>query len=226
MAAEAAETATSAPRLEVVPDGPADEATAVPGASWWPRLLSGAVAIVLIVLAINLPVWQANLSAPQYPDGLTLKAWGNGKVIGDIAEINELNHYVGMKAFSTADVPETKLWLPAMILAIVGAILAAFIRRPRWLHGFLLAAMWLVPIGALADVQLRLWQYGHSVQPDAAIRIDPFTPLVIGPTKVLNFTTWSYPGLGTGLLFLAAAVLTFGPGLLERLRPTGDRDGR
>ncbi len=225
MAAEAAEASASLPRLEVVADE-RSSGTPAARAPWWPRLLSGAVAIGLIVLAIGMPVWQASLSAPQYPDGLSLKAWGSGKVVGDIAEINELNHYVGMKAFSTADVPETKLWVPSMLLAILGAVLATVARRPRWLHGVLLAGMWLVPFGVLADVQFRLWEYGHSVQADAAIRIDPFTPLVVGPTKVLNFTTWSYPGLGTGLLFLAAAVLTFGPGLLERLRPTSDREGR
>ena len=66
-------------------------------------------------------------------------------------------------------------------------------------------------MGALLDVQWRLYQYGHSVQPDAPIRLDPFTPLVVGPTHVLNFTTWAYPGPALWALFLAAYLVTFGP---------------
>ena len=186
----------------------------------WSRWLCGAAAIVLILLAGIMPVWQARLSAPQYPQGLSLTAYGHGKVVGDIDEINELNHYVGMKAFSTADVPETVLWWPTIGIAVLGALLLSLIARPRWLRAILLAGMWAVPVGALLDVQFRLYEYGHSVQPDAAIRLDPFTPWVIGKTTVLNFTTWAYPGLGTLLLFLAAAILTFGPRLVARALPT------
>ena len=68
----------------------------------------------------------------------------------------------------------------------------------------------------LADIQLRLHQYGRDLDPLAALRIDPFTPWVVGPTKVWNFTTWSWPGLGLVSLVLAAAVVTFGPRLAVR----------
>ena len=190
----------------------------------WLRWLCGAAAIALIIVAGTLPVWQAHLSAPQYPAGLSLTAYGNGVVTGDISEINQLNHYVGMKAFDTADVPETILWWPAIGVAVLGAILVSLISGPRWLRALILAGMWLVPIGALADVQFRLYEYGHSVVPDATIRLDPFIPWVVGKTTVLNFTTWAYPGIGTAVLLLAAAVLTFGPRLLGRWLPTRTAD--
>lgn len=182
----------------------------------WARICFGVAAAVLIVLAARLPVWEARLSAPQYPAGLVLTAYGNGDVLGDMREINELNHYVGMKVFSTSDVPETVLWLPSIGLAIGGVIIATVSKR-RWLRRLAMVGLWLVPICALADVQYRLYLYGHSVQSDAAIRVEPFVPLVIGPTKVLNFTTLAFPGLGVALLVAAAAAISVGPLVIGRL---------
>lgn len=190
----------------------------------WARALCGMFAIGLIIASAWLPVWEARLAAPQYPAGLSLSAGGFG-VRGDIAEVNELNHYVGMQAFDTADIPELALWIPTIVLVVIGALIAA-IAPWRWLRRLALTGIWVAPIGMLADVQFRLYQYGHQVKPDAAIRIDPFIPKVIGKTKVLNFTTTAFPGLAIVLLLVAAALLTFGPKLLGRLRPTNDREGR
>lgn len=179
------------------------------------RFALGAAAAVLVVLAWKLPIWQAHLTAPQYPQGLHLSASGSG-VVGDIREINELNHYVGMSAFANSNAPEIKLWTPVILLGLVGVAMGTLIRRERWLGRFARLGLWLIPIGALGDVQFRLYQYGHSVKPDAPIRLDPFTPLVIGPTHVLNFTTWSYPGAALWCLFAAAFLLSFGPWSVRR----------
>lgn len=179
------------------------------------RIAMGASAAVLVVLAWKLPIWQAHLTAPQYPRGLHLSASGSG-VVGDIREINELNHYVGMSAFTDADAPEIKLWTPVILLGLAAVAAATLLRRERWLGRLARLGLWLIPLGALADVQLRLYQYGHSVKPDAPIRLDPFTPLVVGPTHVLNFTTWSFPGPALWCLFGAAFLLSFGPSLGRR----------
>lgn len=175
------------------------------------RIALGLVAAVLVVLAWKLPIWQARLSAPQYPQGLSLTASASG-VTGDIAEINELNHYVGMRAFDQSDAPEMKLWTPVIALGLAGVAVVTVLPKRHLLARLARLGLWMIPIGALADVQFRLYQYGHSVQPDAAIRIDPFTPLVVGPTKVLNFTTWAYPGEALWCLFGALFLLTlWGP---------------
>ena len=180
------------------------------------RLVLGLAAAILVGLAWRLPIWEARLTAPQYPAGLSLTASATG-VTGDIREVNELNHYVGMQAFETSDAPEMALWTPVIALALVGVAFAT--ARPHHLMGRAARlGLWLIPIGALGDVQYRLYQYGHGVQPDAPIRLDPFTPLVIGPTKVLNFTTWAYPGLAIWCLFLAALLLTFGSSTLSLIR--------
>lgn len=172
------------------------------------RIALGLAAAALVLLSWRLPIWQARLSAPQYPQGLSLTATGF-EVTGDIAEINELNHYVGMKAFDSADAPEMRLWTPTIALALVGVGLSQALPRRHPLGRLARLGLWAIPVGALLDVQFRLYQYGHSVQPDAAIRLEPFTPLVVGPTKVLNFTTWAYPGEALWLLAGAAFLLGF-----------------
>lgn len=177
----------------------------------------GAVAAILVLAAAFLPVWQANLKAPQYPKGLHLTAWGT-KVEGDIAEINELNHYVGMSAFSMDDVPEKALWYPAIALAVIGVLVGSLLARRNLVGKLARIGLWLVPIGALADVQYRLYVYGRSMDPKAAIRLEPFIPKVVGSTKVLNFTTLASPGLGVWCLFGAAFLVSFGPGLVRRAK--------
>ena len=178
------------------------------------RLAPGLVAAVLVVLAWAAPVWEARLTAPQYPQGLRLTAYAD-RVEGDIDEINDLNHYVGMRAFSIEDVPEHALWPLAVVGGLVAVAMGTFLRG--WWGRLGRVGMWLVPLGVLADVQFRLYQYGQTVDPTAAIRLDPFVPLVVGPTKVVNFTTWAYPGLAVLLLLVAAAVLTMGPLAVRRL---------
>jgi copper chaperone NosL len=184
------------------------------------RIVLGLAAAVLVVLAWRLPVWQARLTAPQFPPPLgplRLTAYGHG-VEGDIEQVNQLNHYVGMQAFSNSNAPEMALWAPTVLLALILVGLATFLRPGRRLSTLAKVGLWLIPVGTLIDVQVRLWQYGQSVQPDAAIRLDPFVPLVIGPTKVLNFTTWAYPGEALWAIALAALLVTFGERIVRSSR--------
>lgn len=182
------------------------------------RVIAGVAAAVLLVLAIPRPVWEARLTAPQYPAGLTLSAYGD-RVEGDVAEITALNHYVGMRPYDPDDLPEMKLWVPTIIAAI-GAVVVSTIFWKRIWGRLARLFVWAIPFGILAVIQLRLYQYGHDLQADPrpAIDLDPFTPVVVGKTHVINFTTLAYPGSAVLLILLAAAVLSFGPGLPETFR--------
>src|SRR5688500_14578224 len=70
-------------------------------------------AIVLLLLGGILPLWRISLVAPQYAEGLTLDMYAYQIVAGnngqDLAEINTLNHYIGMKPIAQADFLEMKL---------------------------------------------------------------------------------------------------------------------
>ena len=175
------------------------------------RIVVGVAAAVLIVLAWKAPIWRSSLDAPQYPGGLALVAYGD-RVEGDTREISALNHYVGMKSFDIADFPEMKLWTPT-IFAALGAVVVSVIYGKRWPGRAARIAIWLIPIGILLVIQFRLYQYGHDLvtDPRPALKLDPFTPKVIGSTEVLNFTNRALPGLSILLLLGAAALLSFGP---------------
>lgn len=179
------------------------------------RIGAGLGAIVLLLVAARLPIWRAQFSAPQYPQGLDINAYGN-RVEGDLAEINELSHYIGMPKLDFAGMTEMRLWPLAILVAMVAASLAVATRR-RWLRRLACAAIWLIPVVALADVQFRLWQVGHSLDPLSAIRVSEFTPRVLGPTTLMNFTIHALPGTALILIVAAAALVTSTPFMVRRL---------
>ena len=102
------------------------------------RVASGLAAIALLLVAARLPIWRAQFSAPQYPQGLDIAAYGN-KVEGDLGEINELSHYIGMPPFNFVGMPEMRLWPLVILVAIAAAVLAVVTRR-RWLRRLACAA--------------------------------------------------------------------------------------
>lgn len=180
-----------------------------------PRLVAGVGAGALVIVAAFLPIWQARLMAPQYPGGLRISVTRDG-LRGDVAEVNELNHYIGMRPLDVRSAPELALWLPTLGVALA-IVAAASLARRRLVVRLARLASWAVGVGVLADIQFRLWQLGRDLDPKAAFRVDPFTPWVVGPTTVWNFRTWAFPGPALLALFTAAAVITFGPRLLDEL---------
>lgn len=179
------------------------------------RIAAGLAAIASLAFAARLPIWQAQFHAPQYPDGLNVAAYGN-RVEGDLGEIGELSHYIGMPAFNFVGMPEMRLWLAVIVVAMVAAVVAVVTRR-RWLRRLACAGLWLIPVGALADVQYRLWQTGHSLDPASPIRVSPFTPHVVGPTTLMNFTINGYPGTALVFIAVAAALVSSAPFVARRL---------
>jgi nitrous oxidase accessory protein len=174
--------------------------------AWAPPVLVMAGG-TLLAAAVWLPVWATRLFAPQYPGGLWLWAYG-GWVEGDLNEINNLNHYVGMRPFEADMVPEMVLW-PLMLLGL--AVMLAVAVYQRGLLGRLaLIGIWLAPLVVLADIQRWLYVFGTDLDPRSALRLDPFVPLVIGPTEVWNFTVWAFPGPGLIAVALVAALATLG----------------
>ena len=180
------------------------------------KIAAAGVALGLLFVAAQLPLWQATLQAPQYPGGLDMIAYGD-HVAGDVSEINILNHYIGMKPLKWADIPERALWVPGLIAAVI-AIVVASVTNNKIVRRVMVAGLWLFPVGVLADVQFRLYQYGHDLDEGAALRVPEFTPWVAGPTKIWNFSTVARPGLGVVVLFAIAALVTFAPALARKSR--------
>jgi copper chaperone NosL len=174
------------------------------------RLILVAALILLPVFFMPLlPIWHMRMVAPQYREGLNLHIYTNS-IRGDVAKINILNHYVGMKAITADDFREfsympqlfTFFGVMALIAALTGRRWVAMI---GWLGFTAFAAV------MFTDYVRWLYRYGHDLDPRAAITLKAFMPPVLGYQRMANFHVWSFPGVGTWLLGLAWVL---GPAIL------------
>ncbi len=175
-------------------------------------------AALLLVTVYFLPLWNLTMFAPQYSDGLRMDIYSyklqgdrNGQ---DIKEINVLNHYIGMKDLATEDFTEFK-WMPF----VIGAIGLLFLRAA--VHGRLSDLVdVMVLYGYFTAFSLwsfgyKLYSYGHSLSPTAAVKIPPFMPPMFGYRKLANFEVYSYPSAASyalglvGVLLVVALVLAW-----------------
>ncbi len=179
--------------------------TRLTGAAGWLRPLAAPVALLLLALASTSPIWLSRLSAPQYPKGLWLVVFG-GRITGDVREINGLNHYIGMRTFGQDTVPELGLWWLAIVSAAVLVLAGLFLRGKLGLLARV--GLWAMPLVVIADIQRWLITFGRDLDPTAALRLEPFVPLAIGPTQVWNFKILALPGPGLILLLVVALLVT------------------
>ena len=175
------------------------------------RAFAAVVAGALVALSTQLPLWSMTMRAPQYPRGLQLHAYGSA-LSGDVGEINILNHYIGMPPIEA----------PALETALfpfgVGALVLICVLSPIhvWLWRLAIAATAATPVMILADLQWRLYTFGHSLNPKAPIRLEPFTPLVIGETAMGNFVSTGMVSWGFGCLVGATLILLAGARVAAR----------
>ena len=182
------------------------------------RWIFGWSAAGLVGLCYQLPLWTMTMKAPQYPKGLRLYAYGT-HMAGDVSELNILNHYIGMPALETPALETTMF--PIAIAALVLVCLLSPINRV--FRTLAILAVSVAPLAILADLQWRLYEFGHTLNPEAPIRLKPFTPLVVGSTTMGNFTSWGMPSSGVWCLLAAAALLIASVPIgrwLERRRKT------
>ena len=162
------------------------------------------VAAALMAAAIMLPLWGMTLVSTQYPEGLRMVVYP-GRIVGDLAEINALNRYIGMTPISADFFVELRL-LPIAFGAVAALIAAsAFVRR-RWSPALPLLAMLTVAAYGFIAMRGRLYQFGHELDPAAPITIEPFTPPMMGLNQIAQFASYTYFSWGT-VLPLVAGVL-------------------
>ncbi len=162
----------------------------------------------LFVGSIFVPMWQIELNAPQYPEGLVLKLHAN-KIGGDVEIINGLNHYIGMATLHTENFIEFKI-LPYVFIGfgLISLLLIFIAKRKAVLVFFLSYVLFVI----LAGIDFYRWnyEYGHNLDPNAAIRVPglAYQPPLIGYKQLLNFGAYSIPDTG-GWMLAAAGLLLF-----------------
>ncbi len=173
-----------------------------------PSILMGLAAFCLIV-SIFLPYWNMTLEAPQYPKGLHIQTYVN-RLEGDVAEIDGLNHYIGMRPLAEAAQLERSL---SFVLIGVTALLvvAAIFIHSKWSALLALPAL-LYPFFFLADMYYWLRTFGQNLDPTAALSnyIEPFVPTLLGEGLIGQFKTIASLGIGFYLAILASILIMLG----------------
>jgi copper chaperone NosL len=162
----------------------------------------------LFAASYTQPLWVSRFVAPQYPYGLNLEIYLT-KVTGDTAEVDLLNHYVGLRPIDTMATTERRLALAMLVGVSAFALAAACFRRSTWQALFILPLV-LFPVGMLIDLYAWLWYAGHSLDPESALSmsIKEFTPKLIGTQRIANFEVTSGLGAGAWMQLASAALLS------------------
>ena len=179
------------------------------------RLLSTLGAVALIV-SLYVPLWRIELDAPQYPEGLSLQIYPS-KIGGDVDIINGLNHYIGMQTLHASNFIEFTI-LPYIIGLYALFILSTLMIKSKKYLYIVFGAFVLFGIIAMADFWRWEYDYGHNLDPNAAIKVPgmSYQPPLIGFKQLLNFGAYSIPDIG-GWLFIGCGLLL----LIAVLNETG-----
>lgn len=176
-----------------------------------------ALASILLLVALKLPLWEMRLEAPQYRDQEALRVAVHPNALrGDIKELSVLQQYIGVHIPPT--LPQFK-WLPGLLMA--GAVLgfaASLLRIPARRHALVFVSGALAAALALAAVQamFQIHDIGHRRdQKTILVGVKDFTPPFIGTNKIAQFTVSSRLGLGAWLIG-GALTLQLGAAWLSR----------
>jgi hypothetical protein len=180
-------------------------------------------ATILLLLGGTLPLWRISLVAPQYAEGLTLDMYAYQIVAGnngqDLAEINTLNHYIGMKPIAQADFLEMKVMPFAIGVFALLALRIVVLGRIVTLVDLSVLFMYFGAF-SLGSFVYRLYSYGHHLDPRAPMKIDPFMPVVMGSQQIANFVQTSLPLAGSVCMgaFLMLLIIALVSSLREARR--------
>jgi len=168
------------------------------------------IASVMLLAVFVFPLWQIRLQAPQYPEGLGLNIWINNVQSlhpHNIQTINDLNHYIGMKAITPNVIPELKIMPYLIILLFVMGITTSLIGKRSLLMGWLMLFVGMAGAG-LVDFYKWEYNYGHNLNPNAAIKVPgmSYQPPLLGTKQLLNIRATSIPYIGALAIGLALVI--------------------
>jgi hypothetical protein len=92
-------------------------------------------------------------------------------------------------------------------LIVVMVIVVAGVAKIRSFSLLLALVPALLPVFFVITYAGWLWFFGHNMHPWGAFTVKPFMPTVFGEGKVAQFSTYSYPYWGYGMLVFSSACL-------------------
>lgn len=164
------------------------------------------LAAVSFLIALHSPLWKVDLYSHNYPQGLQLIAYGD-RLDGDLHELNIINHYVGMQHINPDEIEMMKLFPYAIGGCILLTFLTLLFRKYKKIVSYFL---FLFPLGILCVIQYYLYQFGNHLSSEAPFRMKPFTPLVLGISKIMNFKADAMIQYGFVLILAGILLIGFG----------------
>ncbi len=180
-----------------------------------------ALASVLLVVSLKLPLWQMRLEAPQYRDQEALRiAVHPNSLRGDLKELSVLDQYIGVHVPPT--LPQFK-WLPGLLMAGAAlGLVSCFLRYRLRSRALTLVSCALAAALAVAALQAvgQIRDIGHKRdQKTVLVGVKDFTPPFLGTNKIAQFTVTSRFGLGAWIIGGALALQLSAAWLSRRSKP-------
>jgi len=179
------------------------------------------VGALLLLPLFFLPLWKITLNAPQYPIPLGVNIHINKLADvheGDMQNLNLLNHYIGMKSLPEGMKEFVIFPVVVLVMSILGLIFGFVGKKNQYLFWFILIG--LLGAAGLYDFYIWMYDYGHNLDPRAAIKIpgQMYQPPIFGTKNIMNFKVDSYPALGAYFLF-TSIFLSLAAYLKDRKTP-------
>lgn len=167
------------------------------------------LAALMLMISMFLPYWTMTMTAPQYPKGLKVDVYVN-HLEGEMREIDELNHYIGLPPLDEGGRFERSISIFALVMLGLLLMAGVFVHN-QWAAVLALPALGF-PVIFVADLWYILYTYGHSIDPKSALggAIEPFTPPILGVGKVAQFGTVASFEIGFYLAIAAVGVILLG----------------
>ena len=168
------------------------------------------ISALLLIGVFFKPLWYIELEAPQYPEGIVMYIHVNkidGADPNTIANVNILNHYIGMKYIVPESIPELTYFPYVIIGIIVTGLMVAFIKKRKLAYTWIVLFTILCALG-IFDFWLWEYDYGHNLDPEAPIIVEGMTyqPPLFGTKWLLNFKATSYPHIG-GIMMTISLII-------------------
>lgn len=180
------------------------------------------ISALILIGVFFFPIWNINLEAPQYPEGLGLRIWVNqitGLKENDLQNINGLNHYIGMKPINPDDIPELKIMPFVIGFMILFGLFNAFKGNKKLVYVWFILFLFLGAIG-IYDFYKWEYNYGHNLNPNAPIKVPGMTyqPPLIGSKQLLNINAISFPSISFYIILVSIFLSVFAIYINEKLK--------
>jgi len=123
---------------------------------------------------------------------------------GFLAKCEKLNQTTGITDKTRLKIITNATWAFYIVFVLAMLGLPLGLMKFSKLEWALILIPMMLPLFFIIDYAAWLWWFGHNLSSLGAFTVKPFMPTVFGVGKVAQFSTYSYPDIGFGMIILFA----------------------